>query len=126
MFILQGHEQVTRPIEDEFRPPPTEFTRGQRGHLRIEAVSALLSEPEPELKWLIEGLWTDKSRGLIAGHPGVGKTWLALDMLLAVTTGGLCLGKYQAAGPYPSPNKERRQATRKSRQCRSATDPTWQ
>lgn len=88
-------------IEDEFRAVPTEYGRGQRGHLRIESMAQLLGEPDPPIDWMIEGLWTDKSRGFIAGHPGVGKTWIALDMLLAVTTGGLCMNKYKAAYKAP-------------------------
>jgi hypothetical protein len=63
---------------------------------KLESIVDLLSKPEPKLEWLIDNIWVDKSRGLIAGNPGVGKTWLALDMLLSVATGGLCLGKYQA------------------------------
>ena len=55
-----------------------------------------LSRPGREIEWMIEGIWVKGARGLIAGNPGVGKTWLALDMLLAVATGGLCMGKYQA------------------------------
>lgn len=62
--------------------------------LRIESVAELLSKPQPQQEWLIENIWTDKSRGLIAGNPGVGKTWIALDMLIAVSSGGLCMGKY--------------------------------
>lgn len=60
----------------------------------FESAAVLLSKPEPALEWLIEKLWVDKSRGLIAGNPGVGKTWLALDMLISVASGQLCLGKY--------------------------------
>lgn len=98
-LLLRDGGQV---IDDIFAPPDDpEIVVAPAGRLRLEPVSALLGEPEPDLAWLIEGLWTDKSRGLIAGHPGVGKTWLALDMLLAVSTGGLCLGKYRTAGPAP-------------------------
>lgn len=61
---------------------------------KLESAAELLAKPEPSLEWLIENIWVDKSRGLIAGNPGVGKTWLALEMLLAVATGTLCLGKY--------------------------------
>lgn len=86
---------LMKAIEFGGNGPPVEFTRGQRGHLRIESMAQLLTEPEPPLDWMIEGLWTDKSRGFIAGHPGVGKTWIALDMLLAVTTGGLCMNKFK-------------------------------
>lgn len=61
---------------------------------KLESAAELLAKPEPKLEWLIENIWVDKSRGLIAGNPGVGKTWLALEMLLAVATGTPCLGKY--------------------------------
>ena len=69
--------------------------------LQAESMETLLAEDEPPLEWMIEGLWTDKSRGFVAGLPSAGKTWVALDMLLAVATGGLCLGKYQAAYKAP-------------------------
>lgn len=59
-----------------------------------ESVSELLSKPEPSIEWLINSVWVDKSRGLIAGNPGVGKTWLALNMLISVASGLPCLGKY--------------------------------
>lgn len=73
----------------------------RREALRPESMQALLTEPEPALEWMINGLWTDKAKGFIAGHPGTGKTWIALDMMLAVATGGLCMGKYQAAYKAP-------------------------
>lgn len=62
-----------------------------------ESMSDLLARPEPPLTWLIDSLWVDKARGFIAGMPGVGKTWIALDMLLSVSTGQMCLGKYTPA-----------------------------
>ena len=60
----------------------------------LSNAAELLGKPEPKIEWLIDNIWTDKSRGLIAGNPGVGKTWLALDMLISVASGGLCMGKY--------------------------------
>lgn len=61
----------------------------------LESVSTLLAKPEPSLTWLIEGLWTDQSKGLIAGNPNIGKTWLALDMLISIVSGELCLGQFK-------------------------------
>lgn len=61
---------------------------------KLATAAELLAKPQPEIEWLIENIWVDKSRGLIAGNPGVGKTWLALDMLISVASGQLCLGKY--------------------------------
>lgn len=66
----------------------------EKYHLKFESASTLLAKPEPSIEWLIENIWVDKSRGLIAGNPGVGKTWLALDMLVSVASGLPCLGKY--------------------------------
>jgi replicative DNA helicase len=71
-----------------------ETTTDQKLRLNFENAATLLAKPEPKLEWLIENMWVDKSRGLIAGNPGVGKTWLALDMLIAVASGQLCLRKY--------------------------------
>ncbi len=59
-----------------------------------QTAAQLLSKPEPKIEWLIDNIWTDHSRGMIAGNPGVGKTWLALDMLISVASGKLCLGKF--------------------------------
>jgi hypothetical protein len=66
-----------------------------------ETMAEMLARPEPELEWLIKGLWVSKARGLIAGNPGVGKTWLALDMLFSVSTGQICLGKFTPAKQMP-------------------------
>jgi len=60
----------------------------------LSNAAELLAKPEPKIEWLIENIWVDKARGLIAGNPGVGKTWLALDMLISVASGQLCMGKY--------------------------------
>lgn len=92
-------EEIGPLISDVVTRYPNSPNRREK--LRPESMEALLSESEPPLEWLIEGLWTDKSRGFIAGHPGIGKTWIALDMLLSVTTGGLCMGKYRAAYKAP-------------------------
>lgn len=85
---------------NEFSSPPAEWLVHERRKtkgwgFRSENMAELLARPEPKLEWMIENIWVDKSRGLIAGHPGVGKTWLALDMLLSVSSGQLCLGRYK-------------------------------
>lgn len=59
-----------------------------------ESISELLAKPEPSIEWLIDSVWVDKSRGLIAGNPGVGKTWAALEMLISVAAGLPCFGKF--------------------------------
>lgn len=91
---------VASEIEFPGTGPPEWYLREQqlkkRGwSFRTETMAELLARPEPSLEWLIQDLWVDKSRGLIAGHPGVGKTWIALDMLFAVSTGQLCMSRYK-------------------------------
>lgn len=45
----------------------------------------------PEHRWLIEDLWADQAVGIIGGEPKCGKSFLALDLLVAVASGALCL-----------------------------------
>lgn len=59
-----------------------------------ESIADLLAKPQPEIDWLIKDIWTAGGRGFIAGNPKIGKTWLALEMLMSVATGQKCLGKF--------------------------------
>lgn len=45
-------------------------------------------------QWMIEGLWSDRSHGIIAGEPKTRKSYLALDIALSVATGTDCLGTF--------------------------------
>lgn len=56
---------------------------------------------EGSQQWLIEGLWGSESVGFVGGKPKVWKTWLVLEMAIAVATGKPCLGIYAV----PSPGK---------------------
>lgn len=44
--------------------------------------------------WLVDTLWADQAVGFIGGTPKSGKTWLALELALAVASGQPCLGRY--------------------------------
>jgi len=48
--------------------------------------AALLAELErnEEKPWLVEGLWMREAVGIIGGEPKCGKSFLALDLALAV------------------------------------------
>jgi hypothetical protein len=48
-------------------------------------------------RWLIEGLWAEEAVGIIGGEPKCCKSFLALDVAVAVAQGGLCLGRFPAA-----------------------------
>ena len=72
----------------------TRYAVVPRKQFSIEPVEKLLEMPEPALEWMIEGLWTAKSKGLLVGLPNLGKTWVAIDMLISFVTGLPCLGKF--------------------------------
>lgn len=50
----------------------------------------LTQRPEQH-RWLIEGLWADEGVGIVGGEPKCCKSFLALDMAVAVATGKPCL-----------------------------------
>jgi AAA domain len=52
-----------------------------------------------ERRWLIEGLWGHQAVGIVGGAPKCCKSFLALDMALAVASGASCLRRYPVAHP---------------------------
>ena len=62
---------------------------------------ARLIFPEGADDWLIEGLWGNEAVGCVGGIPKAGKTWLALEMALAVASGQPCLGRFPVKKPGP-------------------------
>lgn len=44
--------------------------------------------------WLVDNLWADQAVGFIGGMPKSGKTWLALELAVAVASGLPCLGRF--------------------------------
>jgi RecA-family ATPase len=55
----------------------------------------LLNGPT-DIDWIIDGIIPPQSSGLIVGDGGTGKTWLALDLALAVATGTAWMGEFEA------------------------------
>ncbi len=62
---------------------------------RVGELEARGEEP----RWLVESLWGHQAVGFVAGHPKLGKTWLALDLALSVATGTPCLDAFPVAEP---------------------------
>jgi hypothetical protein len=59
----------------------------------------LLVTLAPEQRWLIEGLWGAEAVGIIGGEPKCCKSFLALDMAVAVTSATPCLRRFPVARP---------------------------
>lgn len=58
-------------------------------------LTELLDGPT-DIDWLIDDIIPPQSSGLLVGDGGTGKTWLALDLAIAVATGTLWLGEFEA------------------------------
>ena len=54
-----------------------------------------------EKRWLIEGLWAAEAVGIVGGEPKCCKSFLALDMAVAVASGTPCLRR------FPTPKRGR-------------------
>jgi hypothetical protein len=61
------------------------------------ARAADLDPRPPEQRWLIEGLWGDEAVGIVGGEPKSCKSFLALDIAVAVASGAPCLRRFPVA-----------------------------
>src|SRR6476661_582240 len=50
-----------------------------------------LKERTEEHRWLVAGLWAEEAVGIVGGEPKCCKSFLALDMAVAVASGKPCL-----------------------------------
>lgn len=66
--------------------------------LPVEAAHLLAARAE-EHRWLIDGLWAEEAVGIVGGEPKCCKSFLALDMAVAVASGTACLRRYAVARP---------------------------
>ena len=51
--------------------------------------------------WMVDGFWTRKSHGIVAGEPKAYKSTLVLDMGVAVASGTKFLGEFDVIDPGP-------------------------
>src|SRR5215467_9362979 len=56
-----------------------------------------LAEEAPELCWLVSHLWSQHAVGIVGGEPKCCKSFLALDMAVAVAGGVPCLRRFAPA-----------------------------
>lgn len=79
------HAQLPHPAD--VPPPPTEPSRCLPG-IDLDRLSALPAEPD----WLVQDRLARGWLVLLGAKPGVGKTWLAEDLAVALPTGRAWLG----------------------------------
>lgn len=69
--------------------------------LRVVRVAEVEAPKAEAPAWLVEELWSAGAVGVIGGAPKSGKTWLALEITVAVASGRPCLGRYPVPQPGP-------------------------
>jgi hypothetical protein len=58
-----------------------------------------LAERAPELRWLVAHLWSQDAVGIVGGEPKCCKSFLALDLAVAVAAGVPCLRRFAVSDP---------------------------
>jgi len=58
-----------------------------------------LAEDAPELRWLVTDLWSHDAVGIVGGEPKCCKSFLALDLAVAVAAGVPCLRRFVVPDP---------------------------
>lgn len=58
-----------------------------------------LDEPDLARRWLVAQLWARSGVGILGGAPKCCKSWLGLDIAVAVSSGAPCLGAFDIAEP---------------------------
>lgn len=80
---------------------PSEFGSDPHQPLRVLPVAHIPPEALDRPQWLIEPLWVHEAVGIIGGAPKCCKTFLALEMALAVASGKPCLSRFSVPQPGP-------------------------
>jgi RecA-family ATPase len=66
--------------------------------LPVQPAWRLADCPEQQ-RWLVDGLWSEAAVGIIGGEPKCCKSFLALDLAVAVAAGIPCLRRFAVARP---------------------------
>jgi len=63
--------------------------------------AAALESRREDRRWLVEGLWSERACGIVGGEPKCGKSFLALEIAVAVAAGTPALGHFAVPTPGP-------------------------
>lgn len=72
--------------------------QGKATLLPVEPAFRLAARPD-EARWLVEGLWSQQAVGIVGGEPKCCKSFLALDLAVAVASGKPCLRRFPVISP---------------------------
>jgi hypothetical protein len=88
--IADGLQRATAPVGEAWRPPVARKLAGTTGGVTIATAAALRTKEFPPIKYIVPG-YLPEGCTILAGRPKIGKSWLMLDVGLAVASGGGCL-----------------------------------
>lgn len=83
--------EAAKAIEESAGGGALETTSTPKPELRT-TVDHLFNDDIPRPRWLVRDVWPEGGCGFIAGAPKSYKTWIALDLAVALTTGAPFLG----------------------------------
>lgn len=89
-----GHKQSGPSSTQKTDLWPTEQTASGKSFLQRWADRA---QPPP-VQWLVHHLIQDNAENLLAGEPGVGKSWISGDLAVAVATGSQFMDRHTQQG----------------------------
>src|SRR4029077_20437044 len=78
--------------------------------LPVQPAWRLADCPEQQ-RWLVDGLWSEEAGGIIGGEPKCCKSFLALDLAVAVAAGIPCPAPLRGCTPGSRPALSRRRRT---------------
>jgi len=70
--------------------------------LHVLRAAQIIDPQAGDSRWLVEPLWSAGAVGIIGGAPKSCKTWLALELAVAVASGSPCLGRFPVATAGPA------------------------
>lgn len=82
-------------------PSPAHPRPADQRPLRVLQVADVPPEDPGQPPWLVQHLWTHQAVGVLGGAPKSCKTFMALEIALAVASGAPCLGRFRVADPGP-------------------------
>lgn len=92
-FDAKGGEQIETTSQTEkldLMPTSARDTRAREGDMQYMHVPIKKwgeRDLPPAVQWLVHHLFQDNAENLLAGEPGVGKSWISGDLAVAVATG---------------------------------------
>lgn len=94
---------IAPSVHSKQQPPQSASSKRSRSSSVLWSISVdrYLAVESRDPQWMIEGLWSDKSHGIIAGEPKTRKSYVSIDIALSVATGADCLGHFKVVKPGP-------------------------